>query len=452
MKISNFMKTEYKDSAVYNNYRMLANYIDGLKPSKRKVVHTIKKSKIFSNTIKVSQLGAKVAEATHYLHGDVSLADVITDMAKNYVNTNNINLLEPDGHFGNRFDKSASAPRYIQVCGTKQMQLLFNENDDKILITQEFEGDEIEPKYFVPILPLILLNGTNGETVMGNGFAQCIVPRHIDDIIKYIKCKLNNEPFNDILRPYFKGYEGTVVFDKENSRFENTGKFFKDKRKKKNIIVIKELPVHYQRDEYIAILNKLEENDVIETYKDFSGDDRYNFELIVSENFANQTDDEIMKALYLKDYMTDNFNCMDENNSVREFKNEYDILDSYIEKRLEYYQKRKDFLIDKLTKEINIISNRIKFVTAVVKKNIVVVARNENEIIEDLKKLEIKEFGGNYNYLLDMSIRSFTSDLIKQMVEKYKQKKEEYIEIENTLIKDMWLNDIKEYLNNSKKS
>ena len=172
IKITDFFQNDYVDQASYDNLRKVASLVDGQKNAARKILYTILEKNI-KDEIKVSQLGSKVAEFAEYLHG--SMDGVTINLAQNFPGTNNIPLLAREGNFGTRFSQSASAPRYIFTHGTKEFFELFKKEDNQVLIKQYFEGQQIEPMFYVPNLPILLINGSEG---VSSGFAQKILPRN----------------------------------------------------------------------------------------------------------------------------------------------------------------------------------------------------------------------------------------------------------------------------------
>lgn len=189
LNAENFFKTEYVDFASYDNLRKIASCIDGLKNANRKVIHTILDKKIYDLT-KVSQLSAKAGEYADYLHG--SLDGVVITMAQDYLGTNQIPLLAKKGNFGSRTIQEPSAPRYIFACGSKKLKEWFNPLDKGQLIQQTFEGIKIEPKFFIPDLPVLLINGSKG---VSSGFAQNILSRSLSDIEQIIRELCDTQDF-----------------------------------------------------------------------------------------------------------------------------------------------------------------------------------------------------------------------------------------------------------------
>ncbi len=125
---------------------------------------------MYTNEIKVAQLSGYVSEVSAYHHGENSLQQAIVGMAQIYVGTNNINLLNPNGQFGSRCQggQDASSARYIFTLLSKLTRLIFKEEDNAILKYQDDDGLQIEPEYYIPIIPMILVNGGIG---IGTGYS-----------------------------------------------------------------------------------------------------------------------------------------------------------------------------------------------------------------------------------------------------------------------------------------
>ena len=172
MKIEDFLNTKLVNYASYDNLRKIASCVDGLKNAARKVLYTVHDKKI-KEKIKVLQLANKCAEYSDYLHGDLS--GVVVTLGQDFSGTNNLPLIEKSGSFGTRSVNESAAPRYIFANGSKDFFKIFKYEDDDILIKQEFEGFQIEPKFYLPVLPMILINGSEG---VSSGFAQKILGRN----------------------------------------------------------------------------------------------------------------------------------------------------------------------------------------------------------------------------------------------------------------------------------
>jgi DNA topoisomerase-2 len=436
LKISKFYSEEYMQAALYVSYRSIANYIDGLKPSGRKVVHTIDENNI-TKKIKVSQLISKVAEQDLYLHGEQSLSGVVTGLARDYVGGNNINILTPDGNFGSRFVPEPSASRYIYTYKSDSFNELFNADDRDVLEEQWFEGERIEYKYYVPILPLILINGSEG---IGNGFAQKILPRNIEDVKQEIANKLKSTKYTiKPLIPYFKGFNGLVEQNGESNRWIVSGSFT---RVNTSTIHITEVPIGYDLKSYLQVLDDLVEKKVIKDYDDNSNDDNFDFLIRATRDFVAQSDDEIFDKLRLKKTYSENYTCTDEKNKIIEFNDDAEIITEFIRVRLKYYTKRKNRIIEKLKQQIVVNENKVRFITAVIDDSSVVSGKTKKQLEAWLKKEEFDMVDESYNYLINMPIYSLTTDRVKDLNKQLVSLQKELDSTSKKTNKKMWLEDL----------
>lgn len=436
MRISDFYNKEYLQSALYQSFRSIGNYIDGLKPSSRKVIYTIDKNNIKSK-LKSSQLCSKVAEETQYLHGEQSLAGVIVGMARDFVGSNNINILVPDGNFGSRFIPEPSASRYIYTYKSDEFENIFDSRDTATLEEQWFEGEKIEYKYYVPVIPLILVNGSEG---IGNGFAQKILPRNIQEIKKEISNKLGNSKYVlKPLTPYFKGFKGTVTQNGEPHRWIVEGTF---ERIGKTKIRITEVPIGYDLKSYLQILDDLVEKKVIKDYDDNSNDDNFDFTCRVSVSFSALEDSDIMEQLRLKKTYSENYTCTNEQNAIVEFSSDAELLGAYIDIRLKHYTKRKKHLVQVIERKINVAENKVRFIKAIIEDSSLVANKKKKQVEDWLKKDEYDEIDASYDYLLRMPIYSLTEEKINELEKELSLLNKSLASTKSKTPKNMWLEDL----------
>lgn len=427
--ITDFLEEDFSSSALYLSYRSLPSVIDGLKQSHRKAVYTIKKKNIKERQ-KVSQFGPLVAAETDYLHGDVSIIGAITTLGQDYAGTNNLPLLVADGNFGTRFSHEPSAPRYIYTYPKKYFNEIFKKEDDCNLITQIFEGNEIEPRFYVPTLPMILINGCTG---IGVGFAAKILSRDPKNIILAIKAILNNKRLNSKwLVPSFKGFKGDVE-SLEDNKWAIKGVC----KLEKNKLTITEIPVNYSLSDYISILKKLKDKGIILRYVDSSEDDRFNFEIFLPPEESCKSLNEIMLDLKLVVAVTESLTCLDENNAITEYSSPREILNNYVEVKIEYLNKRISSEIDRLTKEASNLKEIYSFIKDVI----------EGRINLKLKKAEVEKQIKNRGYvniekLLNMPLISITEERALEAKVKWEAKEKELALMKQETPKSLWEKDL----------
>jgi len=448
MKISEFFENDYVDQASYDNLRKIASLVDGLKNSSRKIVYTILEKNI-KDEIKVSQLGSKVSEFAEYLHGN--LDGVIVNLAQDFAGTNNIPLLTREGNFGTRFAQSASASRYIYTYGSKEFFQLFNKNDNNILIKQYFEGTQIEPMFFVPTLPLLLINGSDG---VSSGFAQKILSRDPKKIKKAIKQILEqneqierndgtsyNDGISNLLIPYFEGFTGVVEQGENHAQWLIKGII---QRKSINRVEISEVPVGYDLKGYINVLDDLEDKKIIQSYKDKSENDKFLFEVqINSKDLKEWDDDTLLNKLKLQKKVSENYTCTNEFNKIQVFENATDILKRYIDIKLDFLQKRKDYQIQTLSSEIKFDFSKYLFIQNIVLNKLIINKRKKSDIEIDMDKIEnILRKDGSFDYLLNMNILSLTEERMQKLQDEIKSKKEQLDKLQKQNIKDIWIEEL----------
>ena len=191
LSFSDFINKELILFSHASNIRSIPSLVDGLKPGQRKILYACFKKNL-SQEMKVAQLSGYVSEHSAYHHGEVSLQGAIIKMAQDYVGSNNINLLLPCGQFGTRLQggKDHASARYIFTSLNPISRSIFHPNDDPILTYLEDDGDSIEPKWYIPIIPMVLVNGSKG---VGTGWSSDIPNFNPMELIQNIRLMLDNE-------------------------------------------------------------------------------------------------------------------------------------------------------------------------------------------------------------------------------------------------------------------
>jgi DNA topoisomerase II len=435
--ISEFLSVEYKEFAMYViEGRAIPSVIDGFKPTQRKIIHI--SNQIWKNgsekTLKVFQLSGKVASDCYYHHGDMSLSNAIITMAQKF--KNNAPLLEEDGQFGSLRSPQAGAPRYIGTKLSENFRLIYK--DFELLEHKEEEGESIEPQFFLPIVPAVLLNGSSGIAV---GFASNILNRDIKSIIDAcVKVLGGKEPGE--VKPSLNGFTGDYIQDKENNkRWVIRGKFT---RANTTTVKISELPPSMTYEKYEDILDKLVDDKVIVSYDD-NCKDNIDYTIKFTRSDLDKLDDEkLVKLLKLEESSTEIFSTLDEYGKLMIFENTSDIIKYFVKFRLDYYHKRKQFLLDKLNKELKILSNRGRFIKAIIDGKLKVNNVSKSVIIEGIEAMNLEKIDDSYDYLLRMPIYSLTKEMYEKLKEDFVAKKEEIKILEETDPKDMYMLDLTE--------
>ena len=90
---------------------------------------------------------------------------------------------------------------------------IYIKEDEFILDYLHDDGYKVEPKFYIPIIPMVLVNGALG---IGTGFSTNIYNYNVEEIIEWIINKLNNIPYDKEFIPYYEGFKGTISKHSEN--------------------------------------------------------------------------------------------------------------------------------------------------------------------------------------------------------------------------------------------
>jgi len=417
--IDRLFQEQYRPYANYDNERSLPNLIDGLKITQRKVLYTC----LLKNTtseMKVAQLASSVAFETHYHHGEAGIGGVICNLAQDFVGSNNLNWLEPIGQFGSRLSPIPAAHRYIFTKLSNNFRKYFRKEDDIILEHLYEDEYKIEPNFFVPLLPGVLLNSTQG---IGTGFASTILSRDPRELSSYIKNKMSGGIRYYDLLPYFDGFKGTVERVEEN-KYKISGCI---ERVSATQIKITELPVGMYLDDIKKQLNKLIENDSIKDYEDNSTEESFDIDVYYQRGILNNLLDEtLLDKLKLTTTVTENLTCWLPTGKLRKFSSVNDIIDYFVDWRLCKYTERIIKLIDILNDDIKISNERIRFIYFYL---------DNVNLFKNASKLELISILVENDFtdkLLDMKIWNLTGSRIKELETQVKELNTKKKQLEKT--------------------
>ena len=435
--ITNFLSKEYKEFAMYSiEGRAIPSVIDGFKPTQRKIIHISNQVWRTGNekTKKVFQLAGVVADQAYYHHGNASLENAIITMAQRF--KNNAPLLEEEGQFGSLRSPQAGAPRYIGTKLNENFKLLYK--DSELLEHKEEEGELIEPKFFLPIIPTVLINGSSGIAV---GFASNILNRDVKSIIECCQKILSDKKISEV-KPSLVGFTGDYTQDLENNKkWYIRGKFT---RANTSTVKISELPPSLTYEKYEEILDKLVDDKLIVSYDDNCKDNIDYTIKFTRSDLEKLDDDRLVKLLKLEETSTEIYSTLDESGKLMIFESTTDIIEYFVNFRLTYYHKRKQFLLDKLNRELKILSNKGRFIKSIIDGKLKVNNVAKAQIIEGIESLGLDKIDDSYDYLLRMPIYSLTKEMYDKLKEDFKIKKEEIVKLEATDPKDMYLLDLTE--------
>ena len=439
VKVKDLINKELVLFSIEDNIRSIPNLIDGLKPSQRKILYACIKKNLTSE-IKVSQLAGYVSEKTSYHHGESSLMDTIINLAQSFVGSNNINLLEPIGQFGTRLQggKDASSPRYIFTKLSETFNKIFHPDDYELLEYLDDDGYSIEPKFYVPTLPMILINGACG---IGTGFSTDI-PRFNPDDVKKRLLDLVEDEDADIpeMTPWYKGFKGTIEKTDEN-KWDTTGVYKIEDSK----VIVTELPIGTWTDDYKSFLDKLETDNVIYSYLNNSTETEVSFTIKIPKETIKEwtSDNSITKKLKLITHLSaNNMYVFNEKNQIVKMESPEEIIFHFWRIRNDYYIKRQKNILNKLDSELKIINSRIRFINDIIDDKIIVFRKKLEYINKQLEDNDYHKVESSYKYLTDMQIHSFSEETVTKLEYKQKELQETYNKNKDYSLKDFWINDV----------
>ncbi|KAI9276359.1 DNA topoisomerase [Sporodiniella umbellata] len=475
IKASDFVNQELLLFSMADNIRSIPSVVDGFKPAQRKVMYgCIKRNK--NSEMKVSQLANYVAGVTQYHHGEASVASTIINMAQEFVGSNNINLLDPSGQFGNRHEgsKSAASPRYLFTRLTKVARLIFHPDDDDVLNYLVEENTLIEPNYYVPIIPMVLVNGADG---IGTGWSTSIPNYNPREIIQNLIRLMANEPMEP-MHPWYRGFKGEIK-SLGSSKYAIDG--IADITDEGDIKVT-EIPVRVWTENWKKYLQDMNEPPKdkktttainITSYRNNSTDVSIDFTVSLDEANLNKAEKlGLTTALKITSSMSaTNIVCFDKNSKVKKYSGPEEILQEFYDLRLEYYSKRKEQLIYVLKDEYERLENKAKFISYVIDGKLAYVNRKEEDVTKDMEELGIKKIYplkkknvlvtessddgstlapeedlNGYEYLFTINVRGFTKKKIEDLLALKEKKYNEMQDIQCTPPKTFWRRDLEALL------
>lgn len=467
------LNSNTKEFQLDNIQRKMPHIIDGLNPARRKVLAgSLKKFKQSNNKLKVFQLGGYIAEHMMYHHGSDSLNKTIINMAQNFAGSRNIPLLLPIGQFGSRYKggDDAGSARYIDTKLNKSVtDLLYPSIDNDLLEYNIIDGVQAEPKYFIPILPTVLLEDVS---LPSTGWKIEVYARDIDQVINNVKNMINNEESKISKMKYFKNkFKGKEVKNKNTNMLIG---IYNIPANSKDTVVITELPPKVWNEKYIE---NLEKKDFIDDIFDESTIDDIKLIVKFKKGELNKLIDsykdhknysEYLDAIeyYLNIYVKINhhINLYQINNTVKEYKNYENVINDWFYIRKECYIKRINRELILLKYKIMVLENIIRFIENHDKYDISKKSDNvANKILKDNKYIELNtsiinspgllcnedlenhilNINQSYDYLLNLSYRKMNDQAYENNKKKLNELKNELKYYQQSgIYKEIWINEI----------
>jgi DNA topoisomerase-2 len=360
----------------------------------------------------------------------------------------------PNGQFGTRLQggKDSASERYIFTQLNKLTRTLFPSCDDNVLSYLNDDGLLVEPIYYAPIIPMVLVNGSKG---IGTGFSTDIMCYNPIQIIQYLKNKLALVDATFEFIPYYDGFKG-LISKISDEKFLIKGVYEKIGVDK---IRVTELPVGYWTEDFKELLENLIEpgqdkegkkiTPIVKDYDDMSKDTNVDFTITfakgkLEELEANKGDygcNGLEKLLKLySTNSTTNMHLFDADDTLQKYEKISDIIDAYYEVRLKLYQTRKNYMIDAIERELVLLSNKAKYIKENLDGTIDLRKKKKEQVFEMLqaKGYDIIDEDSEYKYLTKMPMDSVTEENVEKLLNDKGNKEQELSIIKNTTINQMW--------------
>ncbi|XP_057572303.1 DNA topoisomerase 2-alpha [Hippopotamus amphibius kiboko] len=466
-----------------DNERSIPSMVDGLKPGQRKVLFTCFKRND-KREVKVAQLAGSVAEMSSYHHGEMSLMMTIINLAQNFVGSNNLNLLQPIGQFGTRLHggKDSASPRYIFTMLSPLARLLFPPKDDHTLKFLYDDNQRVEPEWYIPIIPMVLINGAEG---IGTGWS-CKIPNFdVREVVNNIRRLMDGEEPLPML-PSYKNFKGTIeelapnqyVISGEVAILNST------------TIEISELPIRtwtqtYKEQVLEPMLNGTEKTPpLITDYKEYHTDTTVKFVVkMTEEKLAEAERVGLHKVFKLQTSLTCNSMVLfDHVGCLKKYDTVLDILRDFFELRLKYYGLRKEWLLGMLGAESAKLNNQARFILEKIDGKIIIENKPKKELIKVLiqrgydsdpvkawkeaqqkvpdeeenedsdneketeKSDSVTDSGPTFNYLLDMPLWYLTKEKKDELCRLRNEKEQELETLKIKSPSDLWKEDLAAFI------
>ena len=463
--LEDFIDRELIHFSNYDCQRSIPNMVDGLKISQRKILYVAFKRNL-TEELKVAQFAAAISELSSYHHGENSLVGAVIGMAQDYVGSNNVNLLEPKGQFGTRLQSSGSdhaSERYIFTNLTPGVtRALFPVNDDAILHYLDDDGFKIEPQFYIPILPFVLFNGIKG---IGTGFSTSIEPHNPLDILTYIRHRLSGDdtdapPTTDFI-PYYEGFIGTVTRLTTNKYLIKGCYEVVPSDAGRTTVRITELPIGMATDPYKEILETMAEGSVtkdgkkidpvIRDFVNVSTDKVVNISVIFPKGEIDKLEADVdanginglERLLKLTTTVSNtNMHLFRADLKLHKYGSIVEIIDDFMTVRLDYYDRRKKYLIAELEALLVRLSNRARYIQYCLADKIDLRKKSDDAIDALLGEHGFVEIDDSFDYLIKMPMNSVSIENVERILREEADKRIELEALRRKALSEIWLDEL----------
>ncbi|KAI4157081.1 MAG: hypothetical protein L6R39_000795 [Caloplaca ligustica] len=472
---TDFVNKELILFSMADNMRSIPSVVDGLKPGQRKVLFTCFKKNL-KKDMKVVELAGSVSGLTAYQHGEASLQSTIVGLAQTFVGSNNINCLEPSGNFGSRLEggNDTASPRYIYTRLSPFARRIFHSADEPLLTYNTDDEKMIEPEMYVPVVPLVLINGADG---IGTGWSSTIPNYNPEDIVENLKLMMAGEPLKPML-PWFRDFKGAVTpMGQDRYKFSGIIRQTGD-----NEVEITELPIRVWTQDFknriVEIIKAEKVPSFIKDYDDYNTHEDVHFVIRMEEKHMQAALNEGLEEKFKlsKSVATSNLVAFDPEGRITKYASVEDILKEFYGVRIKFYQRRKAHLLSEMNKDLEKMTNQARFIQMIIDGQLIISKKKKQDLVKELKAKNFKPIAkavdaikqgelapiadndeeseedietgaSSYDYLLGMALWSLTQERVEKLK---RQIGDQELEIDSLLKKskeDLWKADLDDFIN-----
>lgn len=473
---TDFINKELILFSMADNQRSIPSVVDGLKPGQRKVLYTCFRRNL-KKDMKVVELAGLVSGMTAYQHGDTSLQQTIVGLAQTFVGSNNINTLEPSGNFGSRLQGGGdcASARYIYTRLSPFARRVFHQADEPLLTYNEDDGKKIEPETYMPVVPMILINGADG---IGTGWSSSIPNYNPEDVVANLNRLMDGQDTVP-MQPWFRGFTGEVV-DMGGDRYKFSG-IIKETGDKE--VEITELPIRTWtqdfKDKLEDIIKAEKVPSFIKDYKDYNTHSKVHFVIQLDEkNMKAATSEGLEEKFKLsKTIATSNLVAFDPEGRITKYATVDDILKEFFAVRLKYYERRKQHQLSELQKDLEKLSNQARFIMMIIEGTLVISKKKKSVLVLELKEKgfkpiakiadaaklgedepamedteesgdrDVEVLSSSYDYLLGMPMWSLTQERVERLRRQIGDVEMDIDALIKLSKEDIWKKDLEDFIN-----
>ncbi|AYN55391.1 DNA topoisomeerase [Dickeya phage Coodle] len=427
--VTEFVNTDHKEFSVVNSIRQIPQLIDSLKPSQRKILFAALE---YNKEEVVDRLGMFAAARTNYKSGGENMSGTIVNMAQNFPGTNNIPYFDRDGQFGSIMGKSASSARYISVAVSDVIRKIFRKEDEGILEYNYLVDEKLEPKFFLPILPMFLVNGING---IGSGYATDTPCHCVKSVLNALRALLRGED-PTALKPYWNGFKGETGYTEEGRSYSR-GLFT---RVNATTLNITEVPIGWVSKDYeTKVLLPLYKAGTLTEYANDTSEDGWNITVVFKRGELSKLSGQKVEQLF-KLYSANKpvWTAWDEDGIIHRYSGWEDMLLPFFNYRLSRYEDRRQYMLKDMTSRMHKLNNRALFIEWATCVDL----RQRIDVLKTLFIQDYPDFDGDLDELFRIPLSSITMDARERLLAQIKTLEAQHNELSKKEDIDLYNEDL----------